>query len=156
MSTRSIGASGVTPEACVPHDTHPRPLAGTSGADTHPRRAARYGRNREYLTPTETRLVELLLEHAGQVVRHAAIVDHFWGHYANGGPDDAANAVKVLVCHTRQALANLGAAGAIVNDWGRGYVVPASEAAAVEAALARSDAERIRRRAPSLHAGATT
>jgi two-component system response regulator MprA len=84
-----------------------------------PGREARRGERPIALTPTEYRLLEMLLENPRRVVSHGEIYRRVWG----GDPGPQSNALSVCVAHLRRKL-ELGGEGRLVHTArGVGYVL---------------------------------
>lgn len=66
-----------------------------------------------HLTRQEAQLVDLMAD--GKVRAHERLEHLLWGDDPDGGPDNAQNAVKVIVSHLRKKGFR------IVNQWGVGY-----------------------------------
>jgi len=71
----------------------------------------------EHLQPTEFRLLEFMMRHAGRVLTRSMILDAVWGiHF-----DTNTNLVDVQVGHLRKKMAALGARPVIQTIRGSGY-----------------------------------
>jgi len=68
---------------------------------------------------SSARIMSALGRNFGRTVSHDAIVDACYGHLSDGGPDDAADIVKVLICKRRKRLREFGID--IINEFGVGY-----------------------------------
>ena len=100
----------------------PRPQAPLRVADltldARGRRAWRGERALE-LTAREFDLLECLMQHAGQVLTHSALLEQVWGYDFEG----ESNAVKVYVAYLRQKLNAAGEPNLIRAVRGVGYVL---------------------------------
>jgi two-component system, OmpR family, response regulator len=74
------------------------------------------------LTPTEYRLLRLLMVHAGRVVSKGEIVDHAWEHDPDRDPDRDANAVEPVLSYLRRKV-DQGEPRLIHTVRGFGYVL---------------------------------
>jgi two-component system response regulator MprA len=86
--------------------------------DAQGRRAWRGDRALE-LTAREFDLLECLMQHAGQVLTHSALLEQVWGYDFEG----ESNAVKVYVAYLRQKLNAAGEPDLIHAVRGVGYVL---------------------------------
>ena len=80
-----------------------------------------HGGNTMRLTPQQFAILELLFAVPGRLIRHQAIHAHLWGLDPNGGPELAANAVRVHVHRLRRALIALRAPACINSVCRVGY-----------------------------------
>ena len=81
------------------------------------------------LTPTESRILALLLGHAGQVLTAARIMECVWGHTS----ESDVNVIKTHVRHLREKIAMLpGSPRPIRTIPGVGYAAPRGDTARVE------------------------
>jgi len=88
-------------------------------ADTHELTAL--GEMRVRLTPTESRILTLLLVHGGQVLAAARIMECVWGHPS----ESDVNVIKTHVRHLRAKIATLpGSPHPIRTVPGVGYALP--------------------------------
>lgn len=77
-----------------------------------------YGENIIHFTPTEYRLLELLMRHPYQVLNRRQIVDHLWSFEEPPGEDT----VKVHIRSLRQKLKSVGANPNLIETvYGLGY-----------------------------------
>lgn len=100
------------------------------------RKEANYYRRRSYLTQHEQILVKLLLSRAGCVSREA-ITSHLYGY---GGPDQPDTVLKILICHIRTVLRQVGIDGAIGTVRGVGYCINPEKRDAVAAFIGAATA----------------
>jgi len=96
-------------------------------ADMHELTAADGTRVR--LTPTESRILALLVVHAGQVLAAARIMECLWGHTS----ESDVNVIKTHVRHLREKIAMLpGSPHPIRTIPGVGYAAPRGDTERVE------------------------
>jgi len=73
------------------------------------------------LTPTETKLIESMLDRYGQVISHSELVKDVHGYSIE--QDEAAKIIRPIICRLRMKLSAIeGAEGWMENIRGRGYI----------------------------------
>ncbi|GAC1437514.1 MAG: response regulator transcription factor [Chloroflexota bacterium] len=100
----------------------PRPVVPLRGADRglDPRgRQVWRGPRLVDLTAREFDLLECLMQHAGQVLTHATLLERVWGYHYEG----EANAIKVYIAYLRQKLNARDEPDLIQAVRGVGYVL---------------------------------
>ncbi len=86
------------------------------------RRRLRYGDLEVHLTPTETRLLQVLLEHRDEVMTHQALVEFIHGYQVD--PWEAPEILRPIVSRLRRKLSNLPQGRQwIVSVRGTGYML---------------------------------
>lgn len=71
------------------------------------------------LTPTEFRIFELLMRHAGRVVTRKMLCEHLW----DAGRDGTTNIIEIYITRIRKKLDDEGAFSIIRTVRGRGYAL---------------------------------
>ena len=113
-------------DALVRRSRYPRGRLGTTGTDRVAAHDVELDRARHTvrsagvevdLSPTEFRLLDLLMSNAGFLVSKGQILDRIWG-YEFGGDT---NIVERVVSNLRHKLGDAGAAGAVETVRGFGY-----------------------------------
>lgn len=76
--------------------------------------------------PREAAMLSLLRQRSPAVVSSRGLIGLWWGHDADGGPDDPDGCFKVYACRIRKELVARGAPETIRTHRGSGYSCPAA------------------------------
>ena len=105
-------------EALLRRSSIPRPTVLSVGdltLDPARHEVTRAG-TRLKLTPREFAILEMLMQHPGELLTRSALGDQIWG-----GLDDISNLVDVHVCHLRKKIDQPPLDSLIQTVWGSGY-----------------------------------
>lgn len=81
------------------------------------------------VTRQQAQLMAALFVRPGCIVSTADLIDHLWGHDAEGGPLGAPNHVHVVLCRLRAKLAAAAFPGQIMRHGYRGWELAWAQAA---------------------------